>query len=327
MTDQLTVHQAVARIIKEMPAVPKGQENKEQGYKFRGIDDVLAVARPLLGKHGVVIVPSVVERLYATRTTRNGYVQHEVNLHVRYTIYGPTGDQIDASTWGEGTDSGDKATNKAMTAAFKYLLFQLLAVGGDADSDHSTPERSVAAVPAPTKAAVQAVAESVKSQPESVRDAVKARMAEANLSFTKGLSQLDLDTITDWVTELSETAGEGATSVAVESAPSPVQPSDDGVPRRTSASEPTPTPSSEPSGGGDAVGEVGVTPAGDDPAALLALEETRALIARFNALELEPKAAALGFKRSLGISDWFAADPDALGKLKAKVTELEGVAS
>jgi hypothetical protein len=53
---------------------------------------------------------------------------YEVNLHVRYTFYGPQGDYVCADAWGEGTDSGDKATNKAMTMALKNVIAQTFAI-------------------------------------------------------------------------------------------------------------------------------------------------------------------------------------------------------
>lgn len=133
--------QAVARVIAGMSAVGKDQVNTQQNFKYRGIDDVLAALKPELGKHGVVIVPHVEERITEQRATRGGGILFVVHLRVRWRIYGPAGDYLEAVTWGEGTDSGDKATNKAQTGAFKYMLFEVFAVAGpqgesDADGTH-----------------------------------------------------------------------------------------------------------------------------------------------------------------------------------------------
>lgn len=139
-TETPTVMQALARVIADMPAIGKTEENKEQGYKFRGIESMTAAAGPLLGRHGVVIVPQVRERIYEERTTRNNRPMYVVHLRVRFRIYGPAGDHVTAEAWGEGTDMGDKATNKAMTGAFKYMLGQLLVIGDSAsDADHHDP--------------------------------------------------------------------------------------------------------------------------------------------------------------------------------------------
>lgn len=138
-----TVYQAVGAIISGLKGVGKEQRNKEQGYNFRGIDDVLKALHPLLAEHGVFICPDVLEREYEERLSKSGTVGHCAHLHVRFRVYGPEGDSVELSTWGEGLDYGDKATNKAMTAAFKYALFELFAVADPADdSDHESPQES-----------------------------------------------------------------------------------------------------------------------------------------------------------------------------------------
>jgi hypothetical protein len=149
MTD--SIHVRLGRILNELPAIGKEQTNQQQGFKFRGHDDVMKELNPLLGKYGVVVVPNVLERLTDQRTTRQGTVMFEVNLLVQYTFFGPAGDSVVATVWGEGTDSGDKSTNKAMTMAFKNVLAQVFAVsteeGRQYDADYGTPEDSVASYP------------------------------------------------------------------------------------------------------------------------------------------------------------------------------------
>ena len=148
MSDHPNVQQAIAAVIDQLPPIGKDSFNQQQGFAFRGVDTVVAELKPLLAKHGVIIVPDAIERIYGQRPTRSGGVMHEVNLHVKYRIYGPAGDFVEASAWGEGTDSGDKATNKAMTGAYKYMLFQLFAVADSAaDADGTTAEETVRQVP------------------------------------------------------------------------------------------------------------------------------------------------------------------------------------
>lgn len=153
MTDVLTpervptIHELMGRVLGDLPAIGKNQRNQQQGFNFRGIDDVLNALNPLLAKHGVFYMPDVIERISEERATRNGGVMYVVHLHVRYRFFGPAGDYIEASGWGEGTDSGDKATNKAMTGAMKYVLFQTFAISteeaSENDSDAHSPEETV----------------------------------------------------------------------------------------------------------------------------------------------------------------------------------------
>lgn len=145
--DERTIHQRMIAILEELPAIGKTQRNEQQGFNFRGHDDVLNALTPLLAEHGVVIVPNVVERETSQRTTRSGSIMYEVNLHVEFTCYGAMGDHVTGSAWGEGTDSGDKSTMKAGTMAFKAFLNQTFAINTEEaskhDADKSTPEETV----------------------------------------------------------------------------------------------------------------------------------------------------------------------------------------
>lgn len=142
-----TVHELMGRILAELPAIGKNQRNSEQGFMFRGMDDVLDALNPVMARHGVFCMPDVIERVTDRRATRSNSTMYEVNLHVRFTFYGPRGDSVVASGWGEGTDMGDKATNKAMTNAFKYVLFQTFAIStreaAETDNDRHTPEETI----------------------------------------------------------------------------------------------------------------------------------------------------------------------------------------
>jgi hypothetical protein len=141
MQSEMSIHQAVSAIIGEMSGIGKNQRNKDQGYNFRGIDDVLKELHPLFARHGVFFAPTVLERIYEERISAKGNVGHICHLHVAYKVYGPMGDFIEISTWGEGLDYSDKCTNKAMTAAFKYAMFELFAIADpDDDADHNTED-------------------------------------------------------------------------------------------------------------------------------------------------------------------------------------------
>ena len=136
-----SVHKAIVSIIAEMAGIGKNQRNKDQGYNFRGIDDVLKELHPLFAKHGVFFAPTVLERIYEERISAKGNTGHICHLHVSYRVYGPSGDFIEISTWGEGLDYSDKCTNKAMTAAFKYAMFELFAIADpEDDSDSGTQD-------------------------------------------------------------------------------------------------------------------------------------------------------------------------------------------
>lgn len=132
------VIEALARVMEEMPAVGRNQRS-EQGYNFRGIEDVTAAAQKLMGRYCVVFTPRVLSRKTVNLTINNKpWTQEE--LEILYTVYGPGGvsDHIEVGpVWGLGRDNSDKGTNKATTQAFKVALIQALTIGeGTHDADH-----------------------------------------------------------------------------------------------------------------------------------------------------------------------------------------------
>jgi len=124
--------------------IGKNRVNSQgSGYKFRGIDDVYQALSPLLAKHGLVIVPRMVGRECVERTSKNGGALFYVTVEAEFDfIAAEDGSHHTARTFGEAMDSGDKATNKAMSAAYKYAAFQTFAIPteGNPDADAETHE-------------------------------------------------------------------------------------------------------------------------------------------------------------------------------------------
>lgn len=166
--DVRTIHQRMVAILAELPAIGKDSRNPEQGFMYRSHDDVLNALNPLLAKHGVYLVPEVIERVPAQRTTKRNTTMYEVNLHVRYSFIAEDGSWVAGTAWGEGTDSGDKSTNKAMTMALKNVLAQVFAVstqeGQKLDTDGASAEETTAGA----GAAAAAGAES-EQEPRDIR--------------------------------------------------------------------------------------------------------------------------------------------------------------
>lgn len=138
-----SVQEVVARVMHDIGqiGVGKGDYNRQQNYYFRGIDAFVQALSPILSRHGVICVPRVTDHLHEVHPTSSGGRQIMVFLTVAWRIYGPRGDFIEAITVGQAFDSGDKAANKAMSAAFKYLLGQVFAVPniGWSEQDADSP--------------------------------------------------------------------------------------------------------------------------------------------------------------------------------------------
>lgn len=180
---EASIHQLIATILSQLPAIGKlGKAPVGMGgYAFRGIEDVMNALNPIMSQFGVFFMPTVLERLDGTRpqgTNRDGTpkMTNVVNLHVAYDWYAPNGSSVRCSVWGEGTDNGDKATQKALTAAMKYMLFQTLAIsteeGANLDSERQdTNESGDVSVPRPTRAAEPTPVEKTDAEMEAERKA------------------------------------------------------------------------------------------------------------------------------------------------------------
>lgn len=126
----------------DVGAIGKNGRNEYDGYNFRSIDDVYSRLQPALAKNGVFFVPQVLETFEDKYTNQKGTPQVRVKLKVKYTIYGDDGSSIESVVEGEAIDRSDKATNKALTAALKYMLIQVfcIAVEGQDDADKESLE-------------------------------------------------------------------------------------------------------------------------------------------------------------------------------------------
>jgi len=118
------IYQRMIDIMHDIEAVEKSKKNEQQGYNFRGIDDMYNAIHPLFKKHGVFILSEVVAESRTERQTQRGGSIFYVVLDVRFSFCAADGSRVVSLTKGEAMDTGDKGTNKAMSAALKYTLMQ-----------------------------------------------------------------------------------------------------------------------------------------------------------------------------------------------------------
>lgn len=152
ITPELAVHECVARILADLPAIQKNGTAPANmgGYKFRRVEDITAALKPLFAQYGVLCLPSVMSRVESQRSTSKGGILFCVDLEICFRFIGPQGDELATNVWGQGTDSGDKATQKAVTSAFKTMLSVVFCIS-DSEMDaeaHDVPE-TARRVPAP----------------------------------------------------------------------------------------------------------------------------------------------------------------------------------
>ena len=150
------VYAAISAVAKEMAStgISKDRVNKVQGFNFRGIDQVYNALAPALVTHGLVILPRLTERTCTERINKNGTALFYVVVKAEFDFVSTEDGSIHTvTTYGEAMDSGDKATNKAMSIAYKYAAFQAFcipteetAIDADAEVHQVAPQDAEAAL-------------------------------------------------------------------------------------------------------------------------------------------------------------------------------------
>lgn len=128
MADTPKIFGAINAVMSDLGAITKDKRNQQQGFNYRGVDDVMNALNPQMVKHKLFCVPEVIRQEREERKTVKGNNLIYSIVTMRYTLYAEDGSSIQAVVIGEGMDSGDKATNKAMAIAYKYAMFQIFSI-------------------------------------------------------------------------------------------------------------------------------------------------------------------------------------------------------
>ena len=141
----LGVYQAISAVQMALAklGIEKLQENKFDKYKFRGIDDVYNSLAPLLAQNRLCILPRIMNRTCEERKSQKGGALFYVTVDAEFDFVAASdGSKHTVKMIAEAMDRSDKATNKAMSAAFKYTCFQTFCIPteGDNDADFTTHE-------------------------------------------------------------------------------------------------------------------------------------------------------------------------------------------
>jgi hypothetical protein len=148
----MEVYKAINAVQEELAqiGISKSSKNQQQGFMFRGIDAVYNALSPLLAKHKLLILPRCLNRSSHERETKNGGVLFYVTVQAEFDFVSAIdGSRHTVAMFGEAMDSGDKATNKAMSIAYKYAAFQAFCIpteetssDPDAETHQVAPKRA-----------------------------------------------------------------------------------------------------------------------------------------------------------------------------------------
>jgi len=204
------IYELIGKAMADVGAIGKDSTNKQQGFKYRGIDAVMNALNPVMQKYGLFVTPEVINQTREERQTSNGGRLLYSILTMKYTMYAPDGSSVSSVVIGEGMDSGDKASNKAMSVAFKYAMFQLFCIPTEdfTDPDAETPppskpQQPKQPTPPPTvtatsaeDAAKAAKEKCIKTLHQNAVFAYGQEAAEAKLTELLGKFGMTLDTMT-----------------------------------------------------------------------------------------------------------------------------------
>jgi len=145
---QPNVYSAIARVSAMLArdGVGKTRKNTAQGYAFRGIDEVYNALAPILAAEQLVILPRMISRICTERESKGGGALFNVVVEAEFDLVSAVdGSKHIVRTFGEAMDSADKATNKAMSAAYKYAAFQTFCIPTEGDNDADATTHTVTA--------------------------------------------------------------------------------------------------------------------------------------------------------------------------------------
>lgn len=142
--EQQLIYQKIANILKETKAITKSEKNQQQGFKFRGIDNVMNELHELFSKNEVFILQEVTKFTTENRPTKSGGTNTFTRATIKFRYMTTDGSFVETVNVGEAMDSGDKGMNKAMSIALKYSLLQMLLIPTEEqkDPDQTTPEET-----------------------------------------------------------------------------------------------------------------------------------------------------------------------------------------
>lgn len=136
------IYSLIPKVMAEVGAIEKLGENKHQNYAFRGIEHLYNAVHPVFVRLGVFCAPEVLECTTSEHATSGGKASFRVLLKIKHRFFADDGSSVEVTTMGEGIDTSDKASNKAMSAAMKYAFVELLSIPTEdiEDSDRGGQE-------------------------------------------------------------------------------------------------------------------------------------------------------------------------------------------
>jgi hypothetical protein len=134
------INEAINWIMSNVGYVQK-KTAKNLTYTFAGEAALIQAVRPWMVLAGVTMyVAKVSNKVREQYETKSGTTMNSITLDaVIVFMHTASGTYIEVMSSGEGADTGDKASNKALTGAYKYAIRQTFCIEtGDDPDEHSS---------------------------------------------------------------------------------------------------------------------------------------------------------------------------------------------
>jgi hypothetical protein len=143
-----SIHAALHAIMCDFEVITK--DRKGFNFQYRGIDDALGALHPLLCKHGVIVLPDVEDYDIGSYETKKGAKMRIDTVRTSYRFVSiEDGSEVLVRSFGEGSDDSDKASGKALSSAFKSMVWTTFVVPTEEpELDVESRDEEIAAAPA-----------------------------------------------------------------------------------------------------------------------------------------------------------------------------------
>jgi hypothetical protein len=149
------IHAAINAVMQEVGYVQK-KKSGELKYTYAGEASLIEAIRPAMVEHGIYMHVLQVKKVYrSTYETRSGTNMFNTLIEgvIRFTHV--SGSFVDSEATGEGSDTGDKSANKAMTGLYKYAMRQTFCIETGDDPDQFSSDQMERGTSKPARAAAQ----------------------------------------------------------------------------------------------------------------------------------------------------------------------------
>lgn len=129
------------RLNKVREAVDYLRKDAEVAGKYKAVshDLVTATVRPEFIKHGIVVVPKVLQSSVVDTTTKTGkgipIIRYEARFEISFVNVDEPGDSVAVILDAHALDEGDKSPGKALSYATKYAFLKVLNIETGEDDE------------------------------------------------------------------------------------------------------------------------------------------------------------------------------------------------